>query len=62
MNFSVSKSPIGPRRTSGSRKWFLVRMADGSVRCFGSAAAAQRFIDSNKAPSVAAMLRASLAA
>jgi len=37
-------------------------MADGSVRCFGSAAAAQRFIDSNKAPSVAAMLRASLAA
>lgn len=57
--YPVSTMPFGPRR-SGSRLWYGVRMSDGSIRCFGSAASGLRYIVTHPSPALADQLRASL--
>lgn len=59
MTFPVSPMPIGPR-VRGGRPFFMLRMSDGSVRLFGSAASAIRYLAARPAPALRDQLAASL--
>jgi hypothetical protein len=54
----VSREPIPC--SQGSRRWWAVRMSDGTERIFYRAGEAIRFIKANPPPSAAEQLSASL--